>query len=106
MRSLSMKSFRAAFTAEDFTEAVLSRGCRLSMDGKGAWRDNVFVERLWRTIKYERVYLKAYDSVSAARTDIAEYLAWYNAQRAHSKLDRLTPDEAYFAGLSQLKIAA
>lgn len=94
------------FTAIDFTHAVLGKGCRLSMDGRGAWRDNVFVERLWRSVKYERVYLKAYDSVSAARADIGDYLAWYNAQRAHSKLDRLTPDEAYFAGQPQLKLAA
>ena len=94
------------FTAEEFTRVVLAAGCRLSMDGRGAWRDNVFVERLWRSVKYERVYLKAYDSVSAARADIADYLAWYNAQRSHSKLDRLTPDEAYFAGLPALKMAA
>jgi putative transposase len=94
------------FTAEEFTSVVLEAGCRLSMDGRGAWRDNVFVERLWRSVKYERVYLKAYDSVSAARADIAEYLAWYNAQRGHSSLGRATPDEAYFAGLPQLKIAA
>ena len=88
------------------TRVVLEGGCRLSMDGRGAWRDNVFVERLWRSVKYERVYLKAYDSVSAARGDIAEYLAWYNAHRGHSSLDRLTPDEAYFAGLPALKLAA
>ena len=94
------------FTAEEFTRVVLDAGCKLSMDGRGAWRDNVFVERLWRSVKYERVYLKAYDSVSAARTDIAEYLAWYNAQRAHSSLDRATPDEAYFAGLPAVKLAA
>ena len=94
------------FTATEFTDVVLARGCRLSMDGRGAWRDNVFVERLWRSVKYERVYLKAYDSVSAARVDIAGYLAWYNAQRAHSSLDRLTPDEAYFADLPKLKLAA
>jgi putative transposase len=94
------------FTALEFTEVVLAKGCRLSMDGRGAWRDNVFVERLWRSVKYERVYLKAYDSVSAARVDIADYLAWYNAQRAHSSLDRLTPDEAYFADLPKLKLAA
>ena len=93
-------------TAEEFTRVVLQAECRLSMDGRGAWRDNVFVERLWRSVKYERVYLKAYDSVSAARADIADYLAWYNAHRAHSSLDRLTPDEAYFAGLPQLKKAA
>jgi putative transposase len=63
------------FTAEEFTTAVvLAKGCKLSMDGRGAWRDNVFVERLWRSVKYERVYLKAYDSVSAARADIADYM--------------------------------
>jgi putative transposase len=94
------------FTAIEFTDVVLGAGCKLSMDGRGAWRDNVFVERLWRSVKYERVYLKAYDSVSAARADIGQYMAWYNAQRAHSKLGRLTPDEAYFAGLPQLKLAA
>jgi len=94
------------FTAIEFTEAVLGPKCKLSMDGKGAWRDNVFVERLWRSVKYERVYLKAYDSVSAARADIADYLTWYNAHRAHSSLDRLTPDEAYFANLPKLKSAA
>jgi putative transposase len=59
------------FTATEFTDVVLAKGCKLSMDGRGAWRDNVFVQRLWRSVKYERVYLKAYDSVSAARTDIA-----------------------------------
>ena len=75
-------------------------------DGRGAWRDNVFVERLWRSAKYERVYLKAYDSVSAARADIADYLNWYNTHRAHSSLDCATPDEAYFAGLQKLKLAA
>ena len=94
------------FTAEEFTGVVLAAGCKLSMDGRGAWRDNVFVERLWRSVKYERVYLKAYDSVSAARTDIADYLAWYNAQRPHSSLDEATPDKAYFNGLQQLKLAA
>ncbi len=94
------------FTAEEFTSVVLAAGCRLSMDGRGAWRDNVFVERLWRSVKYERVYLKAYDSVSAARADIADYLVWYNAHRAHSSLERATPDEAYFAGLPKLGLAA
>jgi putative transposase len=86
------------FTAEEFTRVVLDAGCKLSMDGRGTWRDNVFVERLWRSVKYERVYLKAYDCVSAARVNIAEYLAWYNTQRPHSSIERLTPDEAYFAG--------
>ena len=94
------------FTAIEFTEAVLARGCKLSMDGRGAWRDNVFVERLWRSVKYERVYLKAYDSVSAARTDIADYLDWYNTHRPHSSLERLTPHQKYLAALPQLKLAA
>lgn len=102
----SIRTRAAQFTAVEFTGAVLGKGCKLSMDGRGAWRDNVFVERLWRSVKYERVYLKAYDSVSVARADIADYLTWYNSQRAHSSLDRLTPDEAYFAGLPQLKLAA
>jgi len=71
------------FTAEEFIRVVLERGCKLSMDGRGAWRDNVFVERLWRSVKYERVYLKAYDGVSAPRADIADYMSWYNEQRPH-----------------------
>ena len=79
------------FTAETFTDVVLDKGCQLSMDGRGAWRDNVFVERLWGRVKYERVYLKAYDGVSAAKADIAEYLSWYNLHRPHSSLARLTP---------------
>lgn len=94
------------FTAEEFTRVVLDKGCKLSMDGRGAWRDNVFVERLWRTVKYERVYLKAYDSVSAARTDIAEYLSWYNTHRSHSSLGRITPDEQYLAALPPMRLAA
>ena len=94
------------FTAEEFTSVVLSKGCRLSMDGRGAWRDNVFVERLWRSVKYERVYLKAYDSVSAARADIADYLDWYNTERGHSSLERLRPQEKYVASLPKLALAA
>ncbi len=94
------------FTAEEFTSVVLAAGSKLSMDGRGAWRDNVFVERLWRSVKYERVYLKAYDSVSAARADIAQYMDWFNHERPHSSLERFTPDETYFAGLSQLQLAA
>ena len=94
------------FTAEEFTDTVLARGCKLSMDGRGAWRDNVFVERLWRSLKYERVYLKAYDSVSAARADIADYMDWYNTHRPHSSLNRVTPHEKYLAVLPQVKLAA
>ena len=66
------------------------------MDGKGAWRDNVFVERLWRSVKYEEVYLRAYDSVSDARASIGRYLDLYNRRRPHSSLDGMTPDQAYF----------
>jgi putative transposase len=94
------------FTAVEFAQTVLSRGAKLSMDGRGAWRDNVFVERLWRTIKYERVYLRAYDSVSEARADIAEYIDWYNAQRGHTSIDDKTPDQAYWRMLPEMKMAA
>ena len=84
------------FTSVDFTGVLLKHGVAISMDGRGAWRDNVFVERLWRSVKYEEVYLRAYDSVSEARSSIGRYLAFYNHRRPHSSLDRRTPDEAYF----------
>ncbi len=93
------------FTSHDFTSVLLKNKIAISMDGKGAWRDNVFVERLWRSIKYEEVYLKAYDSVSEARTSISRYLAFYNSRRPHSSLDRRTPDQAYFTPLPQLAAA-
>jgi putative transposase len=94
------------FTAEEFTNAVLDRGCKLSMDGRGAWRDNVFVERLWRSGKCECVYLKAYEGVSAARADIARYLECFNAHRPHSSLDDLTPLQAYWNALPKFQDAA
>jgi len=94
------------FTAEEFTKAVLDDGCKLSMDGRGAWRDNVFVERLWRSVKYECVYLKAYDSVSAARADIGRYLEWFNTHRAHSRLNGATPQQSYLSLSPNLKQAA
>jgi putative transposase len=94
------------FTAAAFTDAVLSRGVKLSMDGKGAWRDNVFVERVWRSVKYEEVYLKAYESVSHARRSIGDYINLYNQKRPHSSLADRTPDEAYFATLPAIKSAA
>jgi putative transposase len=94
------------FTAEEFTQAVLARGCQLSMDGRGAWRDNVFIERLWRSVKYECVYLKAYDGVSAARADIGQYMNWFNTDRAHSRLNGATPQQAYLALASTLEEAA
>jgi putative transposase len=94
------------FTAEEFTQAVIDRGCKLSMDGRGAWRDNVFIERLWRSVKYECVYLKAYDGVSAARSDIGRYMDWFNTDRAHSSLHGATPQQAYLDLASKLEEAA
>ena len=94
------------FTAQEFTQVVLACGAKLSMDGRGAWRDNVFVERLWRSVKYEHVYKYAYASVSDARARIAGYLDWYNKDRGHSAIEDQTPDEAYWALLPELKKAA
>jgi len=94
------------FTSQAFTDVLAGRGIRISMDGKGAWRDNVFVERLWRTIKYDEVYLRAYESVSQARAWLARFIEFYNTRRPHSSLDRKTPDEFYFASLSAMKKAA
>jgi putative transposase len=85
------------FTGAAFTGVLVDHGIAISMDGKGAWRDNVFVERLWRSVKYEEVYLRAYDSVGDARGSIGRYLNFYNARRPHSSLDGSTPDQAYFA---------
>jgi putative transposase len=93
------------FTSAAFTDVLHKHKIAISMDGKGAWRDNVFVERLWRSIKYEEVYLRAYDSVAEARTSIGRYLAFYNGRRPHSSLDRRTPDQAYFIPLPQLAAA-
>jgi len=84
------------FTGAAFTGVLVDHGIAISMDGKGAWRDNVFVERLWRSVKYEEVYLRAYDSVGDARGSIGRYLNFYNARRPHSSLDGSTPDQAYF----------
>ena len=89
------------FTSHDFTSVLLKAGIAISMDGRGSWRDNVFVERLWRSIKYEEVYLRAYDTVSEARASIGRYLNFYNGRRPHSSLDRQTPDQAYFTRLPQ-----
>jgi len=89
------------FTASDFIDVLREHDIRISMDGKGCWRDNVFVERLWKSVKYEHVYLHAYDSVSEARTKIATYLDFYNGRRPHSRLDRRTPDDVYFGSRPQ-----
>jgi putative transposase len=84
------------FTSAAFTGLLADNGIQISMDGKGSWRDNVFVERLWRSVKYEEVYLKAYESVAEARASLGRYLIFYNAKRPHSSLGARTPDEAYF----------
>jgi putative transposase len=87
------------FTSLEFTSVLKDRGIRISMDGKGRWRDNVFVERLWKSVKYEEVYLHAYDSVSAARAGLSRYLQFFNSRRPHTALDRRTPDAVYFESL-------
>jgi putative transposase len=93
------------FTGAAFIGVLADSGITISMDGKGAWRDNVFVERLWRSIKYEEVYLRAYESVGEARSSIGRYLDFYNGKRPHQSLDGATPDQAYFTKLP-LRVAA
>ena len=94
------------FSSADYVAEVKRIGARQSMDGKGCWRDNVFVERLWRSVKYEDVYLKAYDSVSAARKHLGAYFDFYNAERPHQSHGGRTPDMVYFATLPAMKEAA
>lgn len=89
----------AQCTSAAFTGLLHDYGIAISMDGKGCWRDNIFVERLWRSIKYEEIYLHAYASVSEAKTGLARYLTQYNTARPHSSLAGCTPDEAYFTPL-------
>ncbi len=89
------------FTSEAFTGRRKEEGIRISMDGKGRWRDNVFVERVWKSIKYEEVYLHAYESVREARTSIVKYLEFYNSIRPHSSLKAFTPDQVYFSRLPE-----
>jgi putative transposase len=94
------------FTSEDFTDVLKDNGIKISMDGKGRWIDNVFIERLWRSLKYEEVYLKAYDSVAQAKQGIGDWLAFYNEERRHANLSRMTPDQVYYDLPSGLPIAA
>jgi putative transposase len=94
------------FTSHDFISLLLKNEIRISMDGKGAWRDNVFVERLWRTIKYEEVYLRAYASVPEARLSIGRYLDFYNARRPHSHHGGRTPDHVWFTSPPAMAVAA
>lgn len=93
------------FSSSAFVGLLQQHGIRQSMDGKGCWRDNVIVERFWKSIKYEEVYLHAYDSVSAAKAGIERYVRFYNSRRPHQALDRRTPDTVYCTSLP-LAVAA
>ena len=84
------------FTSDDFSDVLKKYGINISMDGKGRWVDNVFVERLWRSVKYEEVYLKAYDDIRSARASLDKYFGFYNSERRHQSLDRQTPDQVYY----------
>ena len=95
----------AQFTAPAFSAVLQAQGVRISMDGKGRWIDNVFVERLWRSVKYEEVYLHAYDSPREANAALERYFRFYNGRRPHQALDNRTPDEAYFA-INEMRQAA
>lgn len=94
------------FTNQEFTGLLTPYGIQISMDGKGCWRDNVFVERLWKSIKYEEVYLHAYDTVSAAHQGLERYLTFYNQARPHQALDGQTPDQVYYDHLMPRRTAA
>jgi putative transposase len=93
------------FTSQAFTGLLKQHGIAISMDGQGCWRDNVFIERLWKSVKYEEVYLRAYDSVSHAKESLGNYLTFYNTRRPHSSLARKTPDQVYFNQLPLPKAA-
>ncbi|GJL83408.1 MAG: transposase [marine bacterium B5-7] len=90
------------FTSEDFTGVLKKHHIRISMDGKGRWIDNVFVERLWRSVKYEEVYIKAYDNMGEARRSLGKYFNFYNSERRHQSLDRRTPDSVYYQHAAKL----
>jgi putative transposase len=94
------------FTSLPFTGLLKDQGIQISMDGTGCWRDNVFVERLWKSVKYEEVYLRAYDSMSAAKQGLERYVTFYNQRRPHRALDGHTPEEVYFDNLPARLTAA
>jgi len=93
------------FTSDEFTQVLKDRDIQISMDGKGAWRDNVFVERLWRSVKYEEIYLHAYEAMADVRTGLRSYFDFYNRQRPHDGLNRQTPDQVYFDSKNELRTA-
>jgi putative transposase len=94
------------FTSEAFTSVLKAWNVKISMDGKGRFKDNIFIERLWRTLKYERIYLKTYETGPELSKDLTYWFNWYNDNRKHTSLDKLTPNEAYLQGLEKLKAAA
>jgi len=94
------------FTAEVFTDTLTSNDIKISMDGKGRWMDNVFIERLWKSVKYEDVYLKAYHSMTEARRGLSDYFIFYNEKRWHQNFDKKTPSMVYFDSLAQKQAAA
>lgn len=94
------------FTSDEFTGTLREKNIKISMDGRGSWRDNVFVERLWRSLKYEEVYLRAYESVASAKSGIGEWIGFYNERRPHQGLDMKTPDQVYYGlGVAGKKVA-
>ena len=94
------------FTSEAFTSVLKAWNVKISMDGKGRFKDNIFIERLWRTLKYEKIYLKSYETGADLAKDLKDWFKWYNENRRHTSLDKKTPNEAYFQGAEQLKLAA
>ena len=94
------------FTSEAFTSVLKTWNVKISIDGKGRFKDNIFVERLWRTLTYERIYLRVYETGTGLAKDMTTWFPWYNARRPHTSLDKRTPNDAYFEGLEKLKPAA
>jgi putative transposase len=92
------------FTSEAFTSVLKNSGVKISMDGKGRFKDNIFIERLWRSLKYEKIYLKAYETVAELSNDLKIWFTFYNENRPHTSLDKQSPNEAYFIGLERLKL--
>ena len=94
------------FTSEAFTEVLKQWQVRISMDGKGRFKDNIFIERLWRTLKYERIYVKSYETGTELAKDLTDWFSWYNERRKHTSLDKQTPDAVYYRALEHLRLAA
>ena len=93
------------FTSDDFTNILKNNNIHIGMDGKGRWRDNIFIERLWKTVKYEEVYIKAYESISHAKKELKKFFERYNTWRPHQGLAERTPDEVYYRTLPEVKDA-